>query len=169
MLRFKKIICILFALLIFLSISSISIFATNYEISTSPPSSTYVEYLKQVDFSLNEKYILFRSASENGSTHILAVGKDLSFDRNTGLVSGEAVVYIYNNPSYGSGSSSFYFVDDENFSVTYENEIIYSNFIEGIPSFQSIRDSNLRLIIISVLLIIFVVLFICVFYKIIRG
>lgn len=169
MLHFKKIICILFALLIFLSISSISIFATNYEISTSPPSSTYVDYLKQVDFSPNENYILFRSASENGSTHVLAVGKDLVFDRNTGLVSGPSTVYIYANPSYGSGSSSFYFVEDENFSVTYENEIIYSNFIDGIPSFQTVKDNNLRLIIISILLAAFLLLVVSVVYRTIRG
>lgn len=169
MLRFKKIICILFALLIFLSISSISIFATNYEISTSPPSSTYVDYLKQVDFSPNENYILFRSASENGSTHILAVGEDLVFDRNTGLVSGPATVYIYSNPSYGSGSSSFYFVEDENFSLTYENEIIYSNFIDGIPSFQSVKDYNLFQIIFFVLLIIFILFVLLVVYRVIRG
>lgn len=169
MLSFKKIISILLVLLTFSTFFVANSFATNYEISTSPPSSTYVDYLSSIDLSPNEKYILFRSASESGSTHVLAVGEDLVFDRNTGTVSGEATVYIYNNPSYNSGSSSFYLLEDDNFSLKYENQIIYSNFIDGIPNLQSVKTFSfykILLIIFAVFLLIFVIRLV---FNLVRG
>lgn len=136
---------------------------SSYDGTNNNLSSTFVDYLKSSisDINPDEDYILFRDGEHS---YILAVSPSFTFNSSTNKLTGEAeLLRIYTQRSGTTQSYSDYRVqllNDSNFSYTYDNHMIYSNCIPGIPGLQNASTNSFQLsyifIGIGVLILLFV-------------